>query len=320
MRHFLWFVSRNSVLTNVERRRRHIALFATCKRCNTDEESLLHMLRDCHKAREAWLTILPASSTTEFFSLDQNFWWRKYLADQSLRVAFGVMIWILWKQRNDFIFSEVIQAAGQTIQHHTFWVNLINSSMSDARNIINLGACPLRERHIAWGPAPALWTTLNADGSLKKQNNSAAAGGVIRDESGRILAAFATNLGVCSITRAELFSAVKCLELAWDKGCCKVMLQLDSKCAVQILSKPADLDHQHASLVARFNELKQRVWDINIQHIFREANFLADYLANSGHLLPFGTHEIATDDPGVNSWCAYDIARTARSRLVRELM
>ncbi|CAN1182062.1 Putative ribonuclease H protein At1g65750 [Linum perenne] len=256
------------------------------------------MLRDCHKAREAWLTILPASSTTEFFSLDQNFWWRKYLADQSLRVAFGVMIWILWKQRNDFIFSEVIQAAGQTIQHHTFWVNLINSSMSDARNIINLGACPLRERH----------------------NNSAAAGGVIRDESGRILAAFATNLGVCSITRAELFSAVKCLELAWDKGCCKVMLQLDSKCAVQILSKPADLDHQHASLVARFNELKQRVWDINIQHIFREANFLADYLANSGHLLPFGTHEIATDDPGVNSWCAYDIARTARSRLVRELM
>ncbi|CAN1182063.1 Putative ribonuclease H protein At1g65750 [Linum perenne] len=227
------------------------------------------MLRDCHKAREAWLTILPASSTTEFFSLDQNFWWRKYLADQSLRVAFGVMIWILWKQRNDFIFSE---------------------------------------------------TTLNADGSLKKQNNSAAAGGVIRDESGRILAAFATNLGVCSITRAELFSAVKCLELAWDKGCCKVMLQLDSKCAVQILSKPADLDHQHASLVARFNELKQRVWDINIQHIFREANFLADYLANSGHLLPFGTHEIATDDPGVNSWCAYDIARTARSRLVRELM
>ncbi|CAN1837968.1 Putative ribonuclease H protein At1g65750 [Linum perenne] len=296
IRHFLWLVSHNKVLTNLERRRRHISQSTICQCCNAEEESLIHLLHDCCKAREAWLCILPASSTAEFFSLDLGSWWKKYLADQAFNVSFGVMIWILWKQRNEFVFAGVTQAAGQAVQHHAFWVNLIKSSISDARHINNLGARPLRELRIAWEPAPDPWITLNADGSFKR------------------------NLGTCSITRADLSSAVECLELAWKKGHRKVSLQLDSKCVVQILNNLTDLDHQHFSLVTRFNDLIQRDWEVNVQHIFREANFLADYLANCGHLLPFGIHEVPSDDPCVSSWSDYDRAKSSRSRLVRDMM
>ncbi|CAN1323813.1 hypothetical protein LINPERPRIM_LOCUS32853, partial [Linum perenne] len=74
---------------------------------------------------------------------------------------------------------------------------------------------------------------------------------------------------------------------------------------------------QHASIIAQFLELKQRDWVIELYHIYREANFLADFLANKGHSLPFGTHSIPPSDPGITTWSAYDIERSSREQLVR---
>ncbi|CAN1143628.1 Putative ribonuclease H protein At1g65750, partial [Linum perenne] len=132
-----------------------------------------------------------------------------------------------------------------------------------------------------------------------------------------VLLAFAANLGSYTITRAELRSVVEGLNLAWSSGFRRVAVQVDSLCAVQLLSNLAGSDHQHASIIAQFLELKQRDWTIDLQHIYREANFLADYLANRGHSLPFGTHTISPDDPGIASWSAYDVERSSRVRLVR---
>ncbi|CAN1124095.1 Putative ribonuclease H protein At1g65750 [Linum perenne] len=33
-----------------------------------------------------------------------------------------------------------------------------------------------------------------------------------------------------------------------------------------------------------------RDWEVKIQHIYREANYAADYLANLGHSFELGTH------------------------------
>ncbi|CAN1153228.1 hypothetical protein LINPERPRIM_LOCUS14562 [Linum perenne] len=61
---------------------------------------------------------------------------------------------------------------------------------------------------------------------------------------------FAANLGDCSITRAELRSVVECLQLAWSRGFRHIIIQVDSLCAVQLLSNLADCDHQLASIIA----------------------------------------------------------------------
>ncbi|CAN1732274.1 Putative ribonuclease H protein At1g65750, partial [Linum perenne] len=143
-------------------------------------------------------------------------------------------------------------------------------------------------------------------------SNSAAAGGALRTLEGTVLLAFAANLGSCTITRAKLRSVVEGLNLAWNSGYRRVAVQVDSLCAVQLLSNPAESEHQHASIIAQFLQLKQRDWTIELQHIYREANFLADFLANRGHSLPFGTHTISPDDPGIATWSAYDVERSSR--------
>ncbi|CAN1238296.1 Putative ribonuclease H protein At1g65750 [Linum grandiflorum] len=156
---------------------------------------------------------------------------------------------------------------------------------------------------------------MNTDGSVNK-DGSAAAGGVIRSTGGEVVAAYSSNLGRCSITRAEISGIVAGLEIAWDAGIRRLAIQTDSTCTVQILNSSDIGDHPHATLVMKFQELQQRAWRIELSHVFREANFLADAMANAGHALPFGLHQFDEHHPAVAYWNAYDRLRSSQPRLV----
>ncbi|CAN1746203.1 Putative ribonuclease H protein At1g65750 [Linum perenne] len=65
-----------------------------------------------------------------------------------------------------------------------------------------------------------------------------------------------------------------------------------------------------------FEDLSRRDWEVTINHIFRESNFLADSLAAKGHSVPLGTHAVEASDPTVARWCAYDRSRSSQPRLV----
>ncbi|CAN1134462.1 Putative ribonuclease H protein At1g65750, partial [Linum perenne] len=133
------------------------------------------------------------------------------------------------------------------------------------------------------------------DGSVISESGQAAAGGLIRDYQGHCLAAFSENLGICSITRAELRGAVSGLQLAWDRGYSKVQLQIDSQCAVLLL---------------------QSDWEVHIRHVFRESNHVADHVANRGHSCPIGFHCIELSDPVLSFWLLHDQLGVSETRLI----
>ncbi|CAN0922217.1 hypothetical protein LINGRAHAP2_LOCUS32977 [Linum grandiflorum] len=51
-------------------------------------------------------------------------------------------------------------------------------------------------------------------------------------------------------------------------------------------------DHRHANLVMQYQEFLRRDWEVQLSHIYREGNFMADHWALRGHSLPFGSHDI----------------------------
>lgn len=51
---FIWLIMHNGIYTNSERKRRHLSDSFTCPGCNQEEETWIHMLRDCDYAREVW--------------------------------------------------------------------------------------------------------------------------------------------------------------------------------------------------------------------------------------------------------------------------
>lgn len=64
---FLWLCFREKLLTNVERRRRHLTDFVMCQRCQRSDESITHVLRDYSYSRQVWIKVIKNGNVDEFF-------------------------------------------------------------------------------------------------------------------------------------------------------------------------------------------------------------------------------------------------------------
>ncbi|CAN1169310.1 Putative ribonuclease H protein At1g65750 [Linum perenne] len=109
-------------------------------------------------------------------------------------------------------------------------------------------------------------------------------GGIIRNSHSRLLAVFSSNLGSCTVIRAELRGVAIGLNLAWDIGVRKILLQSDSMAVVGSIHDTPDEDARHSATVLQIHELLNREWEVKTSHVFREGNRVADLL------LEWGTH------------------------------
>ncbi|CAI0378945.1 unnamed protein product [Linum tenue] len=104
--------------------------------------------------------------------------------------------------------------------------------------------------------------------------------------------------------------------MAWEKGYRKVLLQLDSTTAINILSSHDHTEHRYRNLVLQFQGLIQRNWEVRISHIYREGNKVADFLANTGHSVSIGYHVFESSDSGLTYWILYDVLGISQTRLI----
>ncbi|CAN1760424.1 Putative ribonuclease H protein At1g65750 [Linum perenne] len=199
--HFLWLAAKEKLLTNEARSRRGLCLGGDCRWCSGEAESTAHVLRDCNFAKAFWQAIGDFDLNTPDWQLNLSEWFQAFLAsDNGLR--FGIGCWFLWRARNERIF------AGQRKE---------------------------RQIAVAWKAGPPGWIVINSDGSVLGNRGGAAVGGLLRNEDGQCVEAFAMNLGICSITRAEIRGAIEGIRRAWSGGYRKVEVQMDSQAAIAIL-------------------------------------------------------------------------------------
>ncbi|CAN1175298.1 Putative ribonuclease H protein At1g65750 [Linum perenne] len=230
-------------------------------------------------------------------------------------LLFGAVCWFLWKARNNRVFGgEAISSVGVAHQA-SIWVR--DSTASEDRNgLISGHQRPRVMTEIAWDPGPPGWLSLNTDGSFDRNRQGATTGGLLRDEYGRCLFAFTMNLGLCSITRAELRGAVEGLKRAWEAGYRRIMLRLDSRAAISLLTADRDTSHQHGMEVLQYQELCRRNWLIQIKHTYREGNHAADFLASLGYDYPRGSHTISTTDSNLGYFLRYDCMGISEPRSI----
>ncbi|CAN1725502.1 Putative ribonuclease H protein At1g65750, partial [Linum perenne] len=233
-----------------------------------------------------------------------------------IKLIFGVTTWVLWKRRNRLIFHSENTTVSEVCHQVKFWVHLYSSSWNALQASREAPSIARQAQLIGWRPVGEGWFSLNSNGYLYTNSNRAAAGGVIRDEDGRFTTAFAANLGTCSIMRAELRGIVVGMKLAWDKRIRKLRIQIDSKAAADMLLEPGSRNNKHANLLHQFSELISREWSISIHHIYREANFAADYLANLGQSLPLGVHVLDVPNSVLADWFRFDLVGSCTPRLI----
>ncbi|CAN1794997.1 Putative ribonuclease H protein At1g65750 [Linum perenne] len=299
VKHFLWLVAHNRLLTNVERKRRHMTDEDSCRLCPSTAEDSLHILRDCKAAVSFWKAFLPPSIVAPFFSGNLQDWLSNFICDPDLGLAFGIGLWLLWKARNEDIFEgKPVTSAQLRLRVHS-WIAGVRETMKSSSQILSEIVGRRRDTLIKWIPAPDEWVTINTDGSVIQPQSFAAGGGVIRNSHGAKLAAFAANFGRSSIMRAELRAAAVGLSMAWDLGFRQVNLQLDSLAALAAIRGSSDTGGRHGHIIHMIRDLCSRDWTVNLTHTYREGNRVADLLAHLGHSLAFGSHFITDCNPDI---------------------
>lgn len=71
MRAIIWKIAHGKLLTNEERMKRGMSDHNICPRCNSQPESLTHLLRDCDEVQEFWKRHIKQDFLSKFFSLGQ---------------------------------------------------------------------------------------------------------------------------------------------------------------------------------------------------------------------------------------------------------
>ncbi|CAN1776729.1 Putative ribonuclease H protein At1g65750 [Linum perenne] len=316
VKQFMWLVTHRKLMTNEERRRRHISNDASCPDCKGGTEDIDHVLRSCRFAQGVWSSMLPGVIGGTNATVDFSGWWLQGIGDSKTRLPFGVIAWLLWRRRNRLVFHDENLSVSEFCCQAKFWIHLYSSSWKALQASREAPGLARQAQLIGWRPAEEGWCSLNSDGSLYRDPTSAAAGGVIRDSNGNFITAFSANLGVCSIMRSELRAIVEGMKLAWSKGIRRLRIQTDSKAAVAMLSKPNNVNSQHANLIEQFYELSSRDWQISVQHIYREANCAADHLASLGHAFDLGIHVFDFPVVSLQYWLRFDLVGSCTSRSV----
>ncbi|KAL2343575.1 hypothetical protein Fmac_004860 [Flemingia macrophylla] len=119
---------------------------------------------------------------------------------------------------------------------------------------------------------------LNCDGAMSRET--------LRDSEGKMIVAFSRKLNVNSILDAELRAISHGLQIVQDKDIQEnIVVETNSGQAVKLLTKGCPSDHGNALMVQHISGQLASSEVVEIKHIWREANSLADTFAKFGFLL-----------------------------------
>jgi hypothetical protein len=108
---FMWLAAHERILTNARRSKWGVGISPTCSSCMREDETTLHVLRDCVHATRVWIRLVPSNYITNFFSFDCREWIFNNLNKKGMSASkdgwqtiFMTTCWLLWTWRNKTIF------------------------------------------------------------------------------------------------------------------------------------------------------------------------------------------------------------------------
>ncbi|CAN1159499.1 hypothetical protein LINPERHAP2_LOCUS22747 [Linum perenne] len=112
----------------MERKRRHIAAEASCRRCAGRDESILHVLRDCGFAGRV-LDLLVFQQSDALRTRGRVDQWLRLLLQHKRSTEAGIMCWYLWKSRNESIFNNVNLSPDVVAAKIKSWSSIVKAAL-----------------------------------------------------------------------------------------------------------------------------------------------------------------------------------------------
>ncbi|KAI4313564.1 hypothetical protein L6164_026529 [Bauhinia variegata] len=116
---------------------------------------------------------------------------------------------------------------------------------------------------IGWQFPPIGGVKCNVDGSSRKAQHSAGCGGVYRDGQGKWVNGFARKLGYCSSMKAEILAIYTGLAEAWRLGFRNLIIESDSKSAVDLVNRGCSASGKLAKSVKKARMHLRKEWQVD---------------------------------------------------------
>uniref|UniRef100_A0A803N5K6 RNase H type-1 domain-containing protein n=1 Tax=Chenopodium quinoa TaxID=63459 RepID=A0A803N5K6_CHEQI len=163
---------------------------------------------------------------------------------------FAIVLWWIWRWRNAVVFNRSndipIDVRQFLLQRFEEVWRVLGDGITSSSQI----TAARREEYIKWIAPPMDWHALNSDGAAKG---------------------------------SEVLAVEYGLELAKKMGITKLQIQLDNQAVVQILTNSSEYSGECIHDVNHCKKLIARPeWNVEVKHVYREANQVADWLANQG--------------------------------------
>ncbi|KAF7805325.1 putative ribonuclease H protein At1g65750 family [Senna tora] len=281
IRYFLWKLSHDCIMTEVQRKKRGISTQDICKRCGLATESSTHAIRDCVWVKGIWEKLVRRDMWSSFFNLDIKSWvdlntsknWG-YTNDGSWSSTFAYTTWLVWKQRNDFIFNNRnINASCLLNRICTEIHNYKEAAVMDRK--VNALQNSKNRSHMSWQPPQEGWYKINCDGSYWYNSDDISCGGVIRNSRGEWITGFSKKLGKGSVFQVELWGALLGLRTAWELQLPRVVLETDSKLVHNFITSGCNISNPFLHMAKEFTELLSKAWEVDVKHVHRDNNLVA---------------------------------------------
>lgn len=303
VRHFMWRALAGALAVSERLASRGINVETTCKVCQSQPETICHVLFHCPVAKEVWrLSGFPIPA--EGFSTNSVFLNFHHLLEsckkrhlpEKTRLVFPWVLWQLWKSRNRCVFEHVVFGAKEV------WERI--QVEAEAWRAANVTDKEDRDQDAA-GDSTSTWqkpcpsfVKCNIGSSWVDGNQNCGVAWLTRNHAGAALAHSRRSYShVSSSLEAELLGFYWAAESISTMRYEKVVFESTSYLAGEAILKPGNFP-QWLSLIEAIREKLSllRLWSIS--YVNRGANRCADAIALSVTRDQRYASYIATDCPG----------------------
>ncbi|XP_027155903.1 uncharacterized protein LOC113756420, partial [Coffea eugenioides] len=308
MSYLVWRILAGFLPLDDKLRSRGFSLASKCDCCGDSQESLHHIFVQGNLASAVWKHFFRACGIpwTSFSCVSSLLvvWFQSSGSgrlDHVRCVIPVVVLWFLWRSRNDARFGNVPSACFKVISDINGWLVALGAARMLKRSQLegdtdtyfaryfqlkpHKSFCP---QAISWRKPPRGAVKLNTDASVS--NGLAKGGGVVRDFEGKMFGAFYKEFGECEVVHAEGLALLTGLQWCVGTGLSDILVEVDSLVLARLVTSQSIGKWPLCSILSQIRLLLGKVQG-TITHIYREANAVADSLTALSLESPFVTFQ-----------------------------
>jgi ribonuclease HI len=282
-KHLLWRISKGCLPTRMRLQEKHVSCPLLCPICNQEFEDEWHVFFSCEasiQARQAaglehvlQHRLQQANSTRDIIHSICS------VEDNSTAGLFAMMIWVLWNNRNNKVWSDISEPGRSLgLKSKYLWDDW--HMVQEQQHVLHHSE--QQQQRLTWEKPMSGWYKCNIDAAFHQAINKTSTGWCLRDHLGRFILAETTwMVGSCSIVEGESIALLEALKVMRQRGISQVIFETDSKSVVDAIHHFHGGSSEFSVIISNINNILSCNPNFMVKFIRRQANMVAHTLARA---------------------------------------